>query len=206
MHGTLTGSPSASASSKSSAEDIVCPEADPDDTSLHGFPTNHAGIVREIQRAQRSLPEDVATGEASSSPSSRKGSGLSALTTPLLPGVQEEEPEILVMISDSEEASPVLSPSQADKQRWFNPSNGPAHHHNKHEHHHPKIAEEDMKEEKPNNKKALSDKRNNLSDLGDIFFGVTFAAVVAVGAFVLYSTGILGVHDAVKDGGAALGS
>lgn len=201
-HGTVATSPTESTSSESNVDDLVCPEADPDDTSLHEFPTNHAGIVREIQRAQRTLPEDVATEEPARSPPSRKGSGLSTLTTPL-PDVQEEEPEILVMISDSEDASPVAPSSKMDKQKLFNHSHGPAHHHR-----HVKRGptEDETKEKKPNNETASSHERSNLSDLGNIFFGIGFAAVVAVGAFVLYSTGIMGQHDVVKDGGAALGS
>ncbi|QIX01092.1 hypothetical protein AMS68_006609 [Peltaster fructicola] len=188
--GTVLSSPISSASSKSSIEDLVCPEADPEDTTLQEFPTDHASIVREIQRTQLSLPEDITTDQPVGSPSSyTTTSGLASLTPPL-PSVQEEvaESEILVMVSDSEDDNVKDLPAGGDKQR---------HSHRSKRHQHPKSTEKAVG--------GSGTSKGHLADLGEIFFGIAFASVVAIVAVIMYSTGMISQQDGVKDGGAALG-
>lgn len=84
-------------------------EADPNDPSLHSFPTDHEGIISHIQRTHTQLPEDETVGDAMmSSPASSAAitdsSSVSGMV--LLPSVDEEDGEQLEGIREAGEQEP----------------------------------------------------------------------------------------------------
>lgn len=159
-----------SSSSRSSFDGGVCPEADPDDPSLERFPVHKAGIMHEIHRASKSMPEDQTSEEGCSRSPQRSASSASMLSSPPLPDVIEEgesededdgKPDDLDT-TDMDEAidaatcemvkapeTPPLTPERhmhSSRRRHSSASS----------HHHPAQALEDMTDEREVNEKKLT--------------------------------------------------
>lgn len=105
-HPDNNGSPAKPAFRTALAARIAPQEADPNDPSLHHFPTDHQGIVDHIHRAHTRLPEDetsedVITSSPASSTAISESSSVSAV--PSLPSVNEEDDEQLDKIREAGE-------------------------------------------------------------------------------------------------------
>ena len=97
------GSPAKPAFKTALAARLAPQEADPNDPSLHPFPTDHAGIVEHIHRTHTRLPADE-TGDdvLTSSPASSAAISDSS-SVPALPVVSEEDDEQLEKIREAGE-------------------------------------------------------------------------------------------------------
>lgn len=209
-HHRHAGSPSYS-SSRSSFEEPFSPEADPNDHSLHPFPTDRAGIMELLRQTQQRLhPDETDDGRMSTTPS-RQGSHRQNASTPLTSVKEDQESEdMLLIVVDREEAAPTQTQTRNDEEVLSSQTvEGEAatgyHRKHKHKHEHSQPAKEDMLEERQLNKGILSPSaQQGLRRSGEPYLGAVLAIAVAVVAIVLYTAGMFSSSD-VKDGGAALG-
>lgn len=96
-HPIADGSPARPVFRTAMAARLAPQEADPNDPSLHHFPTDHDGIADHIQRTHIRLPEDQ-TGEdviiSSPASSAAVSDSSSVSAVPALPSVNEEDEQL----------------------------------------------------------------------------------------------------------------
>lgn len=79
--------------SKSSSSDSIPQEADPNDSTLEVFPTDHKGIMEHLDRTRKSIQEDETSNDPGSPAASATNSAI-ASASPSLPRVREDDGEL----------------------------------------------------------------------------------------------------------------